>query len=75
MIMRDFSISSVVISLNFLKMKIQIKPFCSSTSFHIQRITSSKTLNIKEKTVVIVMPSNDRINQLKKESAVKMSFL
>jgi hypothetical protein len=31
-------------------------------------------LNIKEKAVVIVMPSNERINQLKKESASEDEF-
>jgi hypothetical protein len=63
---------------NFFKFskndEFQVKPFCASASFHIQFITGSKTLNIKEKAVVIIMPSNDRINQLKKESASEDEF-
>ena len=52
----------------FLKMmKFKLNLFALLLLFTFNSLPAQKTLNIKEKAVVIVMPSNDRINQLKKE--------
>ena len=50
-------------------MKFKLNLFALLLLFTFNSLPAQKTLNIKEKAVVIVMPSNDRINQLKKESA------
>ena len=50
-------------------MKFKLNLFALLLLFTFNSFPAQKTLNIKEKAVVIVMPSNDRINQLKKESA------
>ena len=50
-------------------MKFKLNLFALLLLFTFNVLPAQKTLNIKEKAVVIVMPSNDRINQLKKESA------
>ena len=63
---------------NFFKfsnmMKFKLNLFAFLLLFLFNALSAQKTLNIKEKTVVIVMPSNDRINQLKKESASEDEF-
>ena len=55
-------------------MKFKLNLFALLLLFTFNVLPAQKTLNIKEKTVVIVMPSNDRINQLKKESASEDEF-
>ena len=55
-------------------MKFKLNLFALLLLFTFNALPAQKTLNIKEKTVVIVMPSNDRINQLKKESASEDEF-
>lgn len=55
-------------------MKFKLNLFALLLLFTFNPLLAQKTLNIKEKTVVIVMPSNDRINQLKKESASEDEF-
>ena len=63
---------------NFFKfsnmMKFKLNLFALLLLFTFNVLPAQKTLNIKEKTVVIVMPSNDKINQLKKESASEDEF-
>ena len=55
-------------------MKFKLNLFALLLLFTFNVLPAQKTLNIKEKAVVIVMPSNDRINQLKKESASEDEF-
>ncbi len=55
-------------------MKFKLNLFALLLLFTFNALPAQKTLNIKEKAVVIVMPSNDRINQLKKESASEDEF-
>ena len=55
-------------------MKFKLNLFALLLHFTFNALPAQKTLNIKEKTVVIVMPSNDKINQLKKESASEDEF-
>ena len=55
-------------------MKFKLNLFALLLLFTFNVLPAQKTLNIKEKTVVIVMPSNDKINQLKKESASEDEF-
>ena len=55
-------------------MKFKLNLFALLLLFTFNVLPAQKTLNIKEKTVVIVMPSNVRINQLKKESASEDEF-
>ena len=55
-------------------MKFKLNLFAFLLLFTFNSLPAQKTLNIKEKAVVIVMPSNDRINQLKKESASEDEF-
>ena len=55
-------------------MKFKLNLFALLLLFTFNSLPTQKTLNIKEKAVVIVMPSNDRINQLKKESASEDEF-
>ena len=55
-------------------MKFKLNLFAFLLFFTFNSLSAQKTLNIKEKAVVIVMPSNDRINQLKKESASDDEF-
>ena len=55
-------------------MKFKLNLFALLLLFTFNVLLAQKKLNIKEKTVVIVMPSNDRINQLKKESASEDEF-
>jgi len=55
-------------------MKFKLNLFALLLLFTSNALLAQKTLNIKEKAVVIVMPSNDRINQLKKESASEDEF-
>ena len=55
-------------------MKFKLNLFALLLLFTFNSLPAQKTLNIKEKAVVIVMPSNDRINQLKKESASDDEF-
>ena len=55
-------------------MKFKLNLFALLLLFTFNVLLAQKTLNIKEKTVVIVMPSNDKINQLKKESASEDEF-
>lgn len=55
-------------------MKFKLNLFALLLLFTFNSLPAQKTLNIKEKAVVIVMPSNDRINQLKKESASEDEF-
>ena len=55
-------------------MKFKLNLFALLLLFTSNALRAQKTLNIKEKAVVIVMPSNDRINQLKKESASEDEF-
>lgn len=63
---------------NFFKfskmMNFKLNLFALLLLFTFNSLLAQKTLNIKEKAVVIVMPSNDRINQLKKESASDDEF-
>ena len=63
---------------NFFKfskmMNFKLNLFALLLLFTLNSLPAQKTLNIKEKAVVIVMPSNDRINQLKKESASDDEF-
>lgn len=63
---------------NFFKfskmMNFKLNLFALLLLFTFNSLLAQKTLNIKEKAVVIVMPSNDRINQLKKESASEDEF-
>ena len=63
---------------NFFKfskmMKFKLNLFALLLLFTFNVLPAQKTLNIKEKAVVIVMPSNDKINQLKKESASEDEF-
>ena len=55
-------------------MKFKLNLFALLLLFTFNVLPAQKTLNIKEKAVVIVMPSNDKINQLKKESASEDEF-
>lgn len=55
-------------------MKFKLNLFALLLLFTFNVLLAQKKLNIKEKAVVIVMPSNDRINQLKKESASEDEF-
>lgn len=55
-------------------MKFKLNLFALLLLFTFNVLLAQKKLNIKEKTVVIVMPSNDKINQLKKESASEDEF-
>lgn len=55
-------------------MKFKLNLFAFLLFFTFNSLSAQKTLNIKEKAVVIVMPSNDRVNQLKKESASHDEF-
>lgn len=55
-------------------MKFKLNLFALLLLFTFNALPAQKTLNIKEKAVVIVMPSNDRINQLKKEAASEDEF-
>ena len=55
-------------------MKFKLNLFALLLLFTFNVLPAQKTLKIKEKTVVIVMPSNDKINQLKKESASEDEF-
>ena len=55
-------------------MKFKLNLFALLLLFTFNSFPAQKTLNIKEKAVVIVMPSNNRINQLKKESASDDEF-
>ena len=55
-------------------MKFKLNLFAFLLFFTFNSLSAQKTLNIKEKAVVIVMPSNDRVNQLKKESASDDEF-
>ena len=55
-------------------MNFKLNLFTLLLLFTYNSLPAQKTLNIKEKAVVIVMPSNDRINQLKKESASDDEF-
>lgn len=55
-------------------MNFKLNLFALLLLFTFNSLPAQKTLNIKEKAVVIVMPSNDRINQLKKESASDDEF-
>lgn len=63
---------------NFFKfsnmMKFKLNLFALLLLFTFNVLLAQKKLNIKEKTVVIVMPSNDKINQLKKKSASEDEF-
>lgn len=63
---------------NFFKfskmMNFKLNLFALLLLFTFNSLLAQKTLKIKEKAVVIVMPSNDRINQLKKESASDDEF-
>ena len=63
---------------NFFKFskndEIQIKPFCFLLLFTFNALPAQKNLNIKKKNCSDCNAFNDRINQLKKNLRVKMSF-
>ena len=59
-------------SSNMMKFKLFFLNLLALFTFN--SFSAQKTLNITEKTVVIVMPSNARISQLKKESASEDEF-